>query len=128
MTQQSKELIKIKSEEERDNLNAGLSNLDISFKKFNGTMDSEDISNDLKEIFFSTTAETGFLTSKINNNYLIYNIDAVTYPDDIEKIKNSDDYYNFVLNTRSESEFNLFYNNISSNLDIIINNDYMDRD
>ena len=91
-------------------------------------MDSEDISNDLKEIFFSTTAETGFLTSKINNNYLIYNIDAVTYPDDIEKIKNSDDYYNFVLNTRSESEFNLFYNNISSNLDIIINNDYMDRD
>jgi hypothetical protein len=107
---------------------AGLSNLDISFKKFNGTMDSEDISNDLKEIFFSTTAETGFLTSKINNNYLIYNIDAVTYPDDIEKIKNSDDYYNFVLNTRSESEFNLFYNNISSNLDIIINNDYMDRD
>jgi len=128
LTQKTKELIKIKSEEERDNLNAGLSNLDKSFKKFIGTMDSEDISNDLKEIFFATTAETGFLASEINNNYLIYNIDAVTYPDDIAKIENSDDYYNFVLNTRSESEFNLFYNNISSNLDIIINNDYMDRD
>jgi|TARA_Y100000996_G_scaffold214747_1_gene168558 peptidyl-prolyl cis-trans isomerase D len=128
LTQKTNELIKIKSEEQRDNLNAGLSNLDTSFKTFVGTMDSNDISNDLKEIFFSKTAETGFLTTKINNNYLIYNIDAVTYPNDIEKIKNSDDYYNFVLNTRSESEFNLFYNNISSKLDIIINNDYMDRD
>ena len=127
LTQKTNELIKIKSEDQRDNLNAGLSNLDTSFKTFVGTMDSNDISNDLKEIFFPKTAETGFLTTKINNNYLIYNIDAVTYPNDIEKIKNSDDYYNFVLNTRSESEFNLFYNNISSKLDIIINNDYMDR-
>ena len=127
LTQKTNELIKIKSEDQRDNLNAGLSNLDTSFKTFVGTMDSNDISNDLKE-YFSKTAETGFLTTKINNNYLIYNIDAVTYPNDIEKIKNSDDYYNFVLNTRSESEFNLFYNNISSKLDIIINNDYMDRD
>ena len=46
----------------------------------------------------------------------------------ISKIENSDDYYNFVLNTRSESEFNLFYNNIKSNLNILINNEYMDRD
>ena len=43
-------------------------------------------------------------------------------------IDGSDDYYNFVLNTRSESEFNLFYNNIKSNLNILINNEYMDRD
>ena len=40
LTQKTNELIKIKSEEQRDNLNAGLSNLDTSFKTFVGTMDS----------------------------------------------------------------------------------------
>ena len=91
-------------------------------------MDSEEISNELKEIFFSTSSETGFIATEFQNNYLIFNVSEVIYPDDISKVDNSDDYYNFVLNTRSESEFSLFYNNISSDLDIVINNNYMDRD
>ncbi len=128
LTKQAEKLIQTISENQRNDLNAGISSIDSNFKKFIGTLDSEDLENNLKEIFFSTSTETGFLTAKLDNNYLIYNIDAVTYPQDISKIENSDDYYNFVLNTRSESEFNLFYNNIKSNLDIVINNDYMDRD
>ncbi len=128
LTKQAEDLIRTISENQRNDLNAGIINIDSKFKKFTGTLDSEDLENNLKEIFFSTSAETGFLATKLDNNYLIYNIDAVTYPEDISKIENSDDYYNFVLNTRSESEFNLFYNNIKSNIDIVINNDYMDRD
>ena len=128
LTQKTQDLIKLMSENIRDDLNAGLTNLDSSFIKFTGTMDSEDISNELKDIFFSTSSETGFIMNQIGKDYLIFNVSNITYPKDIDKLDNTNDYYNFVLNTRSESEFNLFYNNISSKLDIIINKDYMDRD
>ena len=128
LTKEAEDNIRSISENQRDDLNAGISNMDSNFKQFSGTLDSEDIDNSLKEIFFSTSSETGYLTAKLGDNYLIYNVDDVIYPEDISKIENSDDYYNFVLNTRSESEFNLFYNNIKSNLNILINNEYMDRD
>lgn len=128
LTKEAEDNIRSISENQRNDLNAGISNMDSNFKQFSGTLDSEDIDNRLKEIFFSTSSETGYLTAKLGNNYLIYNVDGVIYPEDISKIENSDDYYNFVLNTRSESEFNLFYNNIKSNLNILINNEYMDRD
>ena len=128
LTKEAEDNIRSISENQRNDLNAGISNMDSNFKQFSGTLDSEDIDNRLKEIFFSTSSETGYLTAKLGDNYLIYNVDDVIYPEDISKIENSDDYYNFVLNTRSESEFNLFYNNIKSNLNILINNEYMDRD
>ena len=127
LTKQTQDSIKKISEDERDDLNAGIYD-ETSLTTFLGTMDSEEISNELKEIFFSTSSETGFIVTKFENNYLIFNVSEVIYPDDISKVDNSDDYYNFVLNTRSESEFSLFYNNISSDLDIVINNNYMDRD
>ena len=91
-------------------------------------MDSESIDSSLKKIFFATSSETGFLSTNLNKDYLIYNISNIVYPENIKEIDNADDYYNFILNTRSESEFNFFYNNVSSNLDIIINSEYMDRD
>jgi hypothetical protein len=116
------------AESSRDDMNAGISEIDSSFEKFSGTMDSESIDTNLKEIFFATSSETGFLSTNLNKDYLIYNISNIVYPEDIKEIDNVDDYYNFILNTRSESEFNLFYNNVSSNLDIIINSEYMDRD
>jgi peptidyl-prolyl cis-trans isomerase D len=128
LNQQSQSLIKSSAEDLRDDMNAGISEIDSSFEKFSGTMDSESIDSNLKEIFFSTSSETGFLSTNLNKDYLIYNISNIEYPDDIKKIDDADDYYNFILNTRSESEFNLFYNNVSSNLDIIINSEYMDRD
>ena len=128
LNQQSESLIKTTAESFRDDMNAGISEIDSSFEKFSGTMDSESIDSSLKEIFFATSSETGFLSSNLNKDYLIYNISNIVYPDDIKKIDNADDYYNFILNTRSESEFNMFYNNVSSNLDIIINSEYMDRD
>ena len=128
LNQQSESLIKTMAESFRDDMNAGISEIDSSFEKFSGTMDSESIDNSLKEIFFATSSETGFLSSNLNKDYLIYNISNIVYPDDIKKIDNADDYYNFILNTRSESEFNMFYNNVSSNLDIIINSEYMGRD
>ena len=128
LNQQSESLIKSSAEDLRDDMNAGISEIDSSFEKFSGTMDSESIDSNLKEIFFSTSSETGFLSTNLNKDYLIYNISNIEYPDDIKKIDDADDYYNFILNTRSESEFNLFYNNVSSNLDIIINSEYMDRD
>ena len=116
------------SENVRDDLNAGISQLDPSFIKFSGTMDSEDIIDELKDIFFSTSSETGFITTEYGKDYLIFSVGNVVYPKDINKLENTNDYYNFVLNTRSESEFSLFYNNISSQLDVVINKDYMDRD
>jgi hypothetical protein len=128
LNQQSESLIKTTAESFRDDMNAGISEIDSSFEKFSGTMDSESIDSSLKEIFFATSSETGFLSSNLNKDYLIYNISNIVYPDDIKKIDNADDYYNFILNTRSESEFNMFYNNVSSNLDIIINSEYMGRD
>lgn len=128
LNQEAESLIKSSAENLRDDMNAGISEIDSSFDVFSGTMDSEIIDNNLKEIFFATSSETGFLSAKLNKDYLIYNISNIIYPDNIEAINNSDDYYNFISNTRSESEFNLFYKNVSSNLDIIINNEYMDRD
>ena len=109
-------------------MNAGLTELDSSYKQFLGTMDSEDISNELKDAFFATSSETGFIMTEFGKDYLIFSVSNVVYPKDIDKLDNMNDYYNFVLNTRSESEFNLFYNNISSELDVVINKDYMDRD
>ena len=128
LTQRTQDYIKKISEDSRDDLNAGIYEDTSTLTTFLGTMDSEEISNELKEIFFSTSSETGFIATEFQNNYLIFNVSEVIYPDDISKVDNSDDYYNFVLNTRSESEFSLFYNNISSDLDIVINNNYMDRD
>ena len=66
--------------------------------------------------------------NQIGKDYLIFNVSNITYPKDIDKLDNTNDYYNFVINTRSESEFNLFYDNVSSQLDVVINKDYMDRD
>ena len=64
--------------------------LTLSITRLNASLSvcptPEAILNNSPSIFFATAAETGFLTSKINNDYLIYNIDAVTYPDDIDKI------------------------------------------
>ena len=128
LNQQSESLIKTMAESFRDDMNAGISEIDSSFEKFSGTMDSESIDTSLKKIFFATSSETGFLSTNLNKDYLIYNISNIVYPENIKEIDNADDYYNFILNTRSESEFNLFYNNVSSNLDIIINSEYMDRD
>lgn len=128
LTQQTESLIKSTAENYRDDMNAGILEIDSSFKKFSGTMDSDNIASDLKEIFFATSSETGFLSTALNKDYLIYTISNIIYPENIEEINNVDDYYNFISNTRSESEFNFFYSNVSSNLDIIINSEYMDRD
>ncbi len=128
LAQKTQESIKIISENIRDDLNAGIAELDSSFVKFSGTMDSEDIRNEFKDIFFSTSSETGFIITEFGQDYIIFNVSSITYPKDINKLENINDYYNFVLNTRSESEFNLFYNNISSQLDVVINEDYMGRD
>ena len=128
LDQKSRESIKSLSENQRDDLNSGLVDIDSSFKEFTGTLDSENISEQLKEIFFSTSSETGFIATQYNNDYLIYNIRDVIYPADITELENTSDYYSFVLNTRSESEYNSFYNSISSKLNITINNDYMERD
>ena len=113
------------SENIRDDLNAGITELDSSFIKFSGTMDSEELRNELKDIFFSTSFETGFIMIEFKKDYLIFNVGNVSYPKDINKLEKTNDYYNFVINTRSESEFNLFYDNVSSQLDVIINKDYI---
>ena len=128
LNQQTESLIKSTAENYRDDMNAGILEIDSSFEKFSGTMDSDNIASDLKAIFFETSSETGFLSTALNKDYLIYNISNIIYPENIEEINNVDDYYNFISNTRSESEFNFFYSNVSSNLDIIINSEYMDRD
>ena len=55
-------------------------------------------------------------------------MDNITYPENLKNIDEQNDFSNFVLNTRSESEFSLFYDSIKSKKDIEINKDYLDKD
>jgi len=96
---------------------------------FNDSIDSKELSDNIKKIIFISNINKGFSYEKLDNNdYVVFVVDNITYPENLKDIDEHSDFSNFVLNTRSESEFNLFYNYIKSSKDIEINNDYLDKD
>ena len=81
------------------------------------------------KIIFSSNINKGFSYKKLDNNdYVVFVVDNITYPKNLKNIDEQNDFSNFVLNTRSESEFSLFYDSIKSKKDIEINKDYLDKD
>ena len=53
-------------------------------------------------------------------------IKSINYPDKMNA-KLDDSFSNFIINTRSESEFNWYYQNLKQNAEIIYNDDYLSR-
>ena len=117
------------SEEIRDNLNAGLSKEEQNLLFFTGNVDSKNINLDMKNIFFASSSKIGYSIKELDNgDYIIFTIKSISYPENLDKIDGVNDYINFATNTRSESEYNLFYNLIKSSSEIVINDEYMNRD
>ena len=117
------------SEEIRDNLNAGLSKEEQNLLFFTGNVDSKNINLDMKNIFFASSSKIGYSIKELDNgDYIIFTIKSISYPENLDKIDGVNDYINFATNTRSESEYNLFYNLIKSSSEIVINDEYMIRD
>jgi len=117
------------SEEIRDNLNAGLSKEEQNLLFFTGNVDSKNINLDMKNIFFASSPKIGYSIKELDNgDYIIFTIKNISYPENLDKIDGVNDYINFATNTRSESEYNLFYNLIRSSSEIVINDEYMNRD
>ena len=111
-------------------MNAGLP-IENQYKliAFNDGIDSKELSDNIKKIIFSSNINKGFSYRKLDdNNYVVFVVDNITYPENLKNIDEQNDFSNFVLNTRSESEFSLFYNSIKSKKDIEINKDYFDKD
>jgi hypothetical protein len=130
LTQKTNKEIISKSQDLRDNLNAGLP-IKNQYKRitFNDSIDSKELSDNIKKIIFISNINKGFSYKKLDNNdYVVFVVDNITYPENPKDIDEYNDFSNFVLNTRSESEFNLFYDYIKSSKDIEINNDYLDKD
>ena len=122
------EIIKI-AENIRDDMNANIVSKKYNFKTFKGTIDSKTINDNLRNIFFSANSNIGYQTSRLNNNdYIVFAVNSIKYPKNIKNLKDSDDFYNFALNTRSETEFKYFYNVLKSKADIEINYELINRD
>jgi peptidyl-prolyl cis-trans isomerase D len=130
LTQKINKKIISKSQSLRDNLNAGLP-IENQYKLiiFNDDIDSKELSDNIKKIIFSSNINKGFSYRKLDdNNYVVFVVDNITYPENLKNIDKQNDFSNFVLNTRSESEFSLFYDSIKSKKDIETNKDYLDKD
>lgn len=64
-----------------------------------------------------------------NGDYLIYTVDSIEYPENIEEVyKKDNEFSNFIINTRSESEYSLFQQILKSNANIEINENYINLD
>ena len=119
----------LNSENTRDDLNAGISNQLDNLSNFIGSIDSADIDEKIKQLFFSISPSKGFVAMKLGSkDYIIFTVNKVIYPEDIDNIKEAEDYYNFAYNTRSESEFKSFYGLFESSAEVNMNDEYMQRD
>jgi len=104
----------------------------IGYKKinYNLSLEADHIDNEIKQILFSTNIRKEYQLAKMNNgNYLVYRINSINYPKNVEKFSSQNNKYsNFIINTRSESEYSNFYDTIKNDADIKINEDYFDLD
>ena len=101
----------------------------LEYKKnnFNLSLNSKDIQNEMKRIFFSVGVTESYQYVKMDNDdYLVYKIDSISYPKNTEKLyKENNEFANFIINTRSESEYNVFHEQLKNNANIKINESYL---
>ena len=104
------------SEELRDNLNAGLKQIDSSFDRFTGTTDSEVLADDLKNIFFNSNPTLGFQFKILQSgDSIIFNIQSINKATKTNQDDNYKDFINFSRNTYSESDFDRVFKIFKNN-------------
>ena len=129
LNQKTNSTVILNSENIRDDLNAGISDQFNSLSSFIGSIDSTDIDEKIKQLFFNTSPSKGFVAMRLGSkDYMIFSVNEIIYPKNISEIKDVEDYYNFAYNTRSESEFNSFYGLFKANAEVTMNDEYMRRD
>jgi len=129
LNQKTNSAVILNSENIRDDLNAGISDQFNSLSSFIGSIDSTDIDEKIKQLFFNTSPSKGFVAMSLGSkDYMIFSVNEIIYPKNISEIKDVEDYYNFADNTRSESEFNSFYSLFKANAEVTMNDEYMKRD
>ncbi|MDG2106305.1 MAG: SurA N-terminal domain-containing protein [Gammaproteobacteria bacterium] len=129
LNQKTNSAVILNSENIRDDLNAGISDEFNSLSSFVGSIDSTDIDEKIKQLFFNTSPSKGFVAMSLGSkDYMIFSVNEIIYPKNISEIKDVEDYYNFAYNTRSESEFNSFYSLFKANAEVTMNDEYMKRD
>ena len=129
LNQKTNSTVILNSENIRDDLNAGISDQFNSLSSFIGSIDSTDIDEKIKQLFFNTSPSKGFVAMRLGSkDYMIFSVNEIIYPKNINEIKDVEDYYNFAYNTRSESEFNSFYGLFKANAEVTMNDEYMRRD
>ncbi|MBT7323181.1 MAG: hypothetical protein HN857_04405 [Gammaproteobacteria bacterium] len=129
LTAKTNDAIVEKSENIRNDLNAGISDQFDRLSSFSGSIDSDEIDGKIKQLFFNINPAQGFVSMNLGSkDYIIFSVNDIVYPENVDEISDFEDYYNFANNTRSETEFNSFYNLFRSNAEININTEYMGRD
>lgn len=123
------EILLEQSEELRDNLNADIKKIDSSFESFNGTTDSNEVSEELKNIFFNSNPTLGFQFKTMKSgDIMIFNIQSINKIKVVEKDDNYKDFINFSKNTYSESDFDRVFSMFRDNSVIDINNEILYQD
>lgn len=123
------EILLEQSEELRDNLNADIKKIDSSFESFNGTTDSNEVSEELKNIFFNSNPTLGFQFKTMKSgDIMIFNIQSINKIKVVEKDDNYKDFINFSKNTYSESDFDRVFSMFKDNSVIDINNEILYQD
>ena len=111
------------SEELRDNLNAGILEIDSSFETFNGSTDSEALKENLKNIFFNSNPTLGFQFKTLpSGDSIIFNIQSINKISKINEDENYIDFVNFSKNTYSESDFDRVFKIFKNNSNIEVDN------
>ena len=111
------------SEELRDNLNAGILEIDSSFETFNGSTDSEALKENLKNIFFNSNPTLGFQFKTLpSGDSIIFNIQSINKISKINEDENYIDFVNFSKNTYSESDFDRVFKIFKNKSNIEVDN------
>ena len=114
----------------RDNLNSTNKITDYKVITFNLSLNSDDVDSRIKKTIFGSNILNEYKSIKMDNgDYLIYIIDSIEYPKNLKEVYTKDnEFSNFITNTRSESEYNLFKQALKANVKIDINEDYLNSD
>ena len=71
----------LNSENIRDDLNAGISDQFNSLSSFIGSIDSTDIDEKIKQLFFNTSPSKGFVAMSLGSkDYMIFSVNEIIYP------------------------------------------------
>ena len=114
----------------RDNLNDTGELTEYKKITFDLALNSDELESRIKKIIFGNNIMNEYQSIKMDNgDYLIYTVDSIEYPENIEEVyKKDNEFSNFIINTRSESEYSLFQQILKSNANIEINENYINLD